>query len=59
MLKCKRMTLVIKMLNNIFPLHTKTQNYHLKYPNVPPQMSWYKYLFTFKKSLVLTNTVGY
>ena len=22
------------MLDKIFPLHTKTQNYHLKYPNV-------------------------
>jgi hypothetical protein len=22
------------MLNNIFPVHTKTQNHHLKYPNV-------------------------
>ena len=28
------MTLDISMLNNIFPLHIKTQNYHLKYPNV-------------------------
>ena len=28
------MTLAISMLNNIFPLHTKMQNYHLKYPNV-------------------------
>ena len=27
------------MLNNIFPLQTKTQNYHLKYPNVLCQMS--------------------
>ena len=28
------MTLASSMLNNIFPLDTKTQNYHLKYPNV-------------------------
>ena len=28
------MTLAISMLNNIFPLHTKMQNYHLKYHNV-------------------------
>ena len=27
------------MLKNIFPLHTKTQNYHLKYPNVLHDMS--------------------
>ena len=26
------MTLAIGMLNNIFPLHTKIHNYHLKYP---------------------------
>ena len=32
--KCTQMTLAISMFNNIFPLHTKTQNYHLKYPNV-------------------------
>ena len=24
------------MLNNIFPLHTKTQNYHVKYPSSTP-----------------------
>ena len=28
------MTLAISMLENIFPFHTKIQNYHLKYPNV-------------------------
>ena len=28
------MKLAIGMLNNVFPLHTKTQNYHLKYLNV-------------------------
>ena len=28
------MTLGISILNNIFPLDTKMQNYHLKYPNV-------------------------
>jgi hypothetical protein len=28
------MTLAMSMLNNTFPLHAKTQNYHLKYPNV-------------------------
>ena len=26
------MTLAISLLNNIFPLHTTTQNYELKYP---------------------------
>jgi hypothetical protein len=26
------MTLAISMLENIFLLHTKTQDYHLKYP---------------------------
>ena len=34
MLKCKQMTLAISMLNNILPLHTEMQNYHLKYLNV-------------------------
>ena len=28
------MTLVISTHKNIFPLHAKTQDYHLKYPNV-------------------------
>ena len=28
------MSLAISMLKNIFPLNTKTQDYHLKYPNV-------------------------
>ena len=28
------MTLGISMLNNIFPLQLKSQNYHLKYPDV-------------------------
>ena len=28
------LTLANNMVNNIFPLYTKTQNYHLKYPNV-------------------------
>ena len=31
-LKCKQMTLFMCMLNNIFPLDTKTPHYHLKYP---------------------------
>ena len=26
------MTLAINILNNIFPLHTKMQNYHLEHP---------------------------
>ena len=38
-LKCKHMTLAISMLNSISPLQTKTQNYHLKYPNVLHQIS--------------------
>ena len=33
-LKCQHITLAIGMLNNIFFLHTKMQNYKLKYPNV-------------------------
>ena len=49
------MTLAISMLNNIFPLHTNTQNYHLKYPNVLHQMS---YIYShFKKSLMLKNAI--
>ena len=32
------MTLAISMFNNIFPLHTKMQNYHLKYLNVIMQL---------------------
>ena len=31
---CKHMTLTIRTLKYIFPSHTSTQNYHLKYPNV-------------------------
>ena len=33
-LECKHLTLAISMLINILPLHTKAQNYHIKYPNV-------------------------
>ena len=33
------MILAINMLSNNFPLHTKTQNYHLKYKNVLHYMS--------------------
>ena len=29
-----KMTLAISTLKNISPLHTKMQDYHLKYPNV-------------------------
>lgn len=29
------MTLAISVLSNIFPLHTMTQRYLLKYPRVP------------------------
>lgn len=28
------MTIAINVINNIFPLHTKAQNYPLKNPNV-------------------------
>jgi hypothetical protein len=31
---CKHVTLAISMLKNIFPWHTKTQDYDLKYANV-------------------------
>ena len=37
--KWEQITLAINMLNNIFPLHTKTQNYHLNYHDVPLYMS--------------------
>jgi hypothetical protein len=33
-LKCKHITLVISMFQDIFPLHTKMQHYHLKCSNV-------------------------
>ena len=32
-LPCLHVTFAIGMLDNTFPLHTKMQNYHLKYPN--------------------------
>jgi hypothetical protein len=38
-LKCEHMILVITRLNNMFPLHIKTQNYYVKYPNVLRYMS--------------------
>ena len=38
-LKCKHMTLAISVLNDIFPLHTQMQNYHLKYSQVLHKMS--------------------
>ena len=34
MLKYKHMTPAIRMLNNVFPFYTKTQNYHVKYSNM-------------------------
>jgi hypothetical protein len=37
-LKCKHVTLAVKMLNNIFPFLIEMQNYHLKYPNVLQQI---------------------
>ena len=37
--KSKHMTLAISMLIIIFPLHTKMQDYHLKYPIVLLYMS--------------------
>jgi hypothetical protein len=39
---------MFNVLNNIFPLHTKTQNDHLKVPNVLRQMS-YCYNFLLNK----------
>ena len=47
-LECKHMPLAMSMLNNIFPLHTKMQNYHLKYPNV--LINIIKYIFFHFKS---------
>ena len=34
------MTLAFSMLDNIFPLHNKLQNFHLKYPNVVCYTKW-------------------
>ena len=34
-----QMTLDFSKLKNIFPLHTKMQNYHFKYPDVLNQLS--------------------
>jgi hypothetical protein len=42
------MTLVISMLKKLFPLHTKTQDYHLMYSNVLLYMSQRIY-FSLKK----------
>ena len=39
------MTRPISMLNNIFPLHTKMEHYHFKYPNALCQMSLCKYFY--------------
>ena len=46
------MTLAISMLNNIFPLHTKMQNYQFEYPNCHVVND-----FHFKKLLMLTNKI--
>jgi hypothetical protein len=48
------MTLGISMLNIIFPLHTRTQNYHLKYPNV---LDIIMYIFSLQKLLMLRNII--
>ena len=37
--------------NTNFPLHTKTQNYHLNYPNMLPYMSYYICSFISKSYL--------
>jgi hypothetical protein len=50
------MTLAISTLQNIFPLHTKMQDYHLKYPNVLPKCH-NKDIFSLKKLLMLTNGI--
>ena len=55
--KCEHMILTFSMLNNIFLLHSKTQNYHLKFLNVLRQMPQYKYLFTLKKYFCVTNNI--
>ena len=44
MLNCKLMILAINTLNNNFILHTKIQNYHLKYPTLNVIM--YTYILT-------------
>ena len=46
--KCNYMTFVIGILNNIILLHTKMQNYHLKYLNVIMQI---------RKLFILTNNI--
>ena len=38
--KYTQMTLAISVLKNKFPLHAKTQDYHLKCLNLPLQMSY-------------------
>ena len=38
-LKYKHVTLAISTLKNIFPLHTKAQDYHLMYPSALLEMS--------------------
>ena len=50
-LKCKWLILTFSMLDNIFPLHTKTHNYHLKYPNVLRWTSQCIWILTWKSGL--------
>ena len=56
-LKYTQIILDIRMLNNIFPLHTKMRNYHLKFPIWLHLMSKCKYSFIEKKKLMLMNSV--
>jgi hypothetical protein len=51
--KCKHMTLFISMFNNIFLLHTKTQNHHLKYPICHNKASLKK-LFMLMNDIIFT-----
>ena len=44
--KYTEMTLVMSMLQKMFPLCTKTQDYHLMYPNVLVQMPQYMIFFS-------------
>ena len=54
MLKRKHMS----MLNIIFPLHIKTKNYHLKYPDLLRKINVFNVnKFSLKKTLVLMNNI--
>ena len=51
------MTLTLSKFNNIFPLHIKTRNYHLKDPQCATLSVTTKVLFSLYKILILTNNI--